>query len=44
MSESKKAISLLRRVELEVNITGVVTTSTYSEIVQFLKEVEDGRV
>ena len=38
------AISLLRTVELEVNITGIVSTSTYSEIVQFLKEVEDGRV
>lgn len=44
MSESKKAISLLRKVELEVHITGIVSTSTYSEIVQFLKEVEDGRV
>jgi len=44
MSESKKAISLLRSVEIEVNIDGTVSTSTYSEIVQFLKEVEDGRV
>jgi hypothetical protein len=39
MSEPK-AIQLLRDVETEINISGIISNYTYSEIVKLLKEID----
>jgi hypothetical protein len=39
MSEPK-AIQLLRDVETEINISGIISNHTYSEIVKLLKEID----
>jgi len=36
-----KSIQLLRDVETEVNISGIISNHTYSEIVKLLKEVDE---
>ena len=38
---NSKAIQLLRDVETEVNISGIISNHTYSEIVKLLKEVDE---
>jgi hypothetical protein len=39
MSEPK-AIELLRDVETEINISGIISNHTYSEIVKLLKTID----
>lgn len=38
---NSKAIQLLRDVETEVNISGIISNHTYSEIVKLLKEIDE---
>ena len=38
---NSQAIQLLRDVETEVNISGIISNHTYSEIVKLLKEIEN---
>jgi hypothetical protein len=35
-----KSIQILRDVETEVNISGIISNHTYSEIVKLLKEID----
>jgi len=37
---NSKSIQLLRDVETEVNISGIISNHTYSEIVKLLKEID----
>ena len=38
---NSKAIQLLRDVETEVNISGIISNHTYAEIVKLLQEIDE---
>jgi hypothetical protein len=39
-TDSPKSIQLLRDVETEINISGIISNHTYSKIVKLLKEID----